>query len=224
MSTGTAAATVVVGVQLETTSGTLSRKAEQSVWKFSPVMVTVTVSVLTIVLGRIAWTIGRTSVGVGVGGGAGVSVGTAVGAGTGVSVGVTVEVGIGVSVGAGVEVGTGVLVGASVEVGAWVAVAVEVGGATVNVAIGGGLVGVGKSVAVGIGLGGGAGPLVATRAGVGDGVGVSVTVGVGGKRTIPAGVALETGVRASRATSVAASMPTAGSRGANGVSSLDRRR
>ena len=110
--------------------------------------------------------------------------------------------------------------GAGVRVGARVAVVVEVGLATLGVAVGGRLVGVGSSVAVGIGTG----TPVATGAGVGENVGVDVTVGVGGNITIPAGVALATDVRAKRATSVAASMPKAGSRGANGVSSLDRRR
>ena len=80
-------------------------------------------------------------------------------------------------------------------------------------------VGVGASVAVGFG----AGVFVAVGEAVGDGVGVCVTVGVGGKRTIPTGVALAGGVRSSRAMSVAASAPTAGSKGANGVPSLESR-
>jgi hypothetical protein len=215
MSSGTDAK-VVVGVQLETASETLPNAAEQPPWKFRPVMVTLIALVLTCVLGRIAKTMGDGGVGVSVGADVGVSVGAVVGVSVGTLVGVLVGTNVLVAVGGTV----GVLVATGVAVASRVPVAVG-GAGGVLVAVGK-LMDVGVGLAVGIGVGTVAGVAIGVAVGVAVGVTVGVAVGVGGSITMDNGVLLaDTGVRAKRAISVAASPIRLGSSTANKVPSPD---
>lgn len=152
-------------------------------------------------------------------GGTGVDVSVGVGDGvTGVDVWVGVSVG-GASVNVGVAVGgmVGVPVLVDVAVSLRVGVAVAVGNADV-------LVGEGKSSDVGVRLAAGVASSVAPGKAARVESGTDVAVGVDGRITTATGVPSPvTGVPANRATSVAASAPNSGFKGANEVPSMGSR-